>query len=151
MGFRRTASLVMLAFALGMGAMYMYMNQSGGRGTAVSNEEAQSDRENRYLTIINKTGQIINEMRVTVGDGSEIESLKQVMPDEQSYSVKIPDSFREYSTFTVAFLDRYGLLYEKTVDQAAESGRTEVVVTEEDYVEQKGDWKRRVDQWFNGD
>ena len=151
MGVRRTASAVMLAFALGMGAMYLYMNQPGGRRTAVSNEEAQSDKENRYLTIVNKTGQIINEMRVTVGDGSEIESLKQVMPDEKSYSVKIPDSFREYSTFTVTFLDRYGMLYEKTVDQAAETGRTEVVVTKEDYVEQKGDWKRRVDQWFNGD
>ena len=151
MGVRRTASAVMLAFALGMGAMYLYMNQPGGRRTAVSNEEAQSDKENRYLTIVNKTGQIINEMRVTVGDGSEIESLKQIMPDEKSYSVKIPDSFREYSTFTVTFLDRYGLLYEKTVDQAAETGRTEVVVTKEDYVEQKGDWKRRVDQWFNGD
>lgn len=53
----------------------------------------------------------------------------------------------EYATLK----DRYGFLYEKEISDVKEKGRTEVKLTEKDKVKQKGDWKRKIDQIFNGD
>ena len=41
--------------------------------------------------------------------------------------------------------------YEKKVTDVDEQGRTEVEITEEDYVEQDGDLTRKIDRFFNGD
>ena len=38
-----------------------------------SNDKAVKDEKNRYLTIVNETGEVINEVHITVGDGTEIE------------------------------------------------------------------------------
>ena len=98
-----------------------------------------------------KTDQIINEVHITVGDGSEIEKMKQTNPDENSFSIEIPKQYSEYDTFTVTLVDRYDLKYIKKVTDVADKGRTEVVITEDDYVKEKGDFWDKVNKWFNGD
>ena len=98
-----------------------------------------------------ETGQIINEVYITVGEGTEINAAHKVNPKKESFSVKIPDDYDEYSIFHVTLKDRYGFLYEKEISDVKEKGRTEVKLTEKDKVKQKGDWKRKIDQIFNGD
>ena len=123
----------------------------GDGNSRVTNEEAEEDSKGRYLTIINSTDQVINEVHVTVGAGTEIEDAFQENPDERSFSVEIPESFEEYETFTVSIIDRYGLKYEKEISDVKDKGRTEVEITEDDYVKQDGDFKRKIDRFFNGD
>lgn len=41
--------------------------------------------------------------------------------------------------------------YEKSVSDVKKAGRTEIKITEDDSVKQKGDWKRKIDKFFNGD
>lgn len=112
-------------------------------------EEAEKSKDERYLTIINATNQVINEVYVTVGEGTEIK--KKENPNENTILVKISDAYDEYDTFTVTLIDRYGLKYEKSVSDVKKAGRTEVKITEDDSVKQKGDWKRKIDKFFNGD
>lgn len=116
-----------------------------------TNDNAQKKKRERYLTIINKTGQVINEVHITVGEGTEISAAHIKNPKEDSFSVKIPDDYDEYTTFHVILEDRYGFQYEKEVSDVSKKGRTEVKLTDEDKIKQKGDWKRKIDQIFNGD
>lgn len=122
-----------------------------GNNTKTLNDDAEKNENSRYLTIINKTNQIINEVHITVGNGTEIENMKQTNPDETSFSIEIPKQYSEYKTFTVILVDRYELKYVKEISNVSDKGRTEVVVTEEDYVEGEGDFWNKVDKWFNGD
>lgn len=122
-----------------------------GNNTKTLNDDAEKNENSRYLTIINKTNQIINEVHITVGNGTEIENMKQTNPDETSFSIEIPKQYSEYKTFTVILIDRYDLKYVKEINNVSDKGRTEVVVTEEDYVEGEGDFWNKVDKWFNGD
>ena len=119
--------------------------------TRTTNDKAEKDEKNRYLTIINKTGEIINEVHITVGEGTEIEQGYQENPDEDSFSVKIPKDYEEYDSFTITLIDRYELKYETTIENVKGKGRTEVVITKDDYVKQDGDWKKKLDDWFNAD
>lgn len=122
-----------------------------GNNTKTLNDDAEKNENSRYLTIINKTNQIINEVHITVGNGTEIENMKQTNPDETSFSIEIPKQYSEYKTFTVILVDRYELKYVKEINNVSDKGRTEVVITEEDYVEGEGDFWNKVDKWFNGD
>lgn len=119
--------------------------------TRKPNDDAEKDENGRYLTIVNETDQIINEVHITVGDGTEIEDMKQTNPDETSFSIEIPKQYSEYDAFTVTLIDRHDLKYVKEITDVADKGRTEVVITEDDYVEEKGDFWDKVNKWFNGD
>lgn len=119
--------------------------------TRKQNDKAEKDENGRYLTIVNETEQIINEVHITVGNGTEIEDMKQINPDETSFSIEIPKQYSEYATFTVTLLDRHDLKYVKEITDVAGKGRTEVVITEDDYIEEKGDFWNKVNKWFNGD
>lgn len=138
-----------LAFFLLIGIVISTAACSGN--TRVDNDKAEGDRWGRYLTIINETDQIINEVHVTVGDGSEIEHAYQENPDEESFSIKIPREYKKETTFTVTLIDRYGLQYQKVVENVEKRGRTEVKFTEDDYVEQDGDFAKKITQRMNGD
>ena len=129
--------------------MILFVNAN--KTTRTLNDDAEKDEEGRYLTIVNKTDQIINEVHITVVDGSEIEKMKQTNPDENSFSIEIPKQYSEYDTFTVTLVDRYDLKYIKKVTDVADKGRTEVVITEDDYVKEKGDLWDKINKWFNGD
>lgn len=115
------------------------------------NDNAQKDKNGRYLTIINETNQIINEIHVFVGEGTEIEDMKRENPDETSLSIKIPKQYKDYTEFTVVLVDRHGLKYGVVVSDVSEKGRTEVKITADDNIKSKGDFWKKVSKWFNGD
>ena len=142
-------TVVILAVVVGFGVFNYISNKDGS--SRVNNDKAEKDTQGRYLTIINDTKQVINEVHITVGEGTEIEQNYQENPDENSFSVEIPKDYDEYETFTVIFIDRYGLKYQEKVTNVKERGRTEVKITEDGYVKQDGDFKRKIDKFFNGD
>ena len=144
-----TITLALLLVFAGVQIYNRITNKNGD--SRVTNDKADKDEENRYLTIVNGTGQILNEVHITVGEGTEIEQGYQKNPDETSFSVKIPKAYQEYDTFVITLIDRYELKYQKEVKDVPKSGRTEVTVTEEDYVEQDGDIWKKADKFFNGD
>lgn len=144
-----TLTVVILAVVVGFGVFNYILNKDGS--SRVNNDKAEKDTQGRYLTIINDTKQVINEVHITVGEGTEIEQSYQENPDENSFSIEIPKDYDEYETFTVIFIDRYGLKYQEKVTNVKERGRTEVKITEDDYVKQDGDFKRKIDKFFNGD
>lgn len=121
------------------------------KDTRIQNDDAEKNENGRYLTIINKTDQIINEVHITVGSGTEIENMKQTNPDETSFSIEIPTQYSDYKAFTVTLIDRHELKYVKEINTVADKGRAEVVITEDDYVEEEGDFWNKVSKWFNGD
>ena len=118
---------------------------------ATSNERAEKDKNGRYLTVINETKQVINEIHVTVDNGTEIESMKQKDVDKKSLSIPIPKTFSKYDTFTVILVDRYGTEYRKTVKNVSKKGRTEVVINKDDVVKETDSLKNKLDRFFNGD
>ena len=124
---------------------------TANQDTRKPNDDAELDEKGRYLTIVNETDQIINEVHITVGDGTEIDDMKQTNPDETSFSIEIPKQYSEYDAFTVTLIDRYDLKYVKEITDVADKGRTEVVITEDDYVKEKGDFWDKINKWFNGD
>lgn len=124
---------------------------NANKDTRTDNDDAEKDVKGRYLTIINETDQIINEVHITVGDGTEIEDMRQTNPDEDSFSIEIPKQYSEYDSFTVTLIDRHDLKYVKEITDVSDKGRTEVVITEDNYVEEKGDFWDKVNKWFNGD
>ena len=145
-------AVALLAATLIFGGGYACGNLSKTKDkSGVENDIAEKKEDERYLTIINETGQIINEVYITVGEGTEINAAHKVNPKKESFSVKIPDDYDEYSIFHVTLKDRYGFLYEKEISDVKKAGRTEVPITKKDKVKRKGDWKRKIDQFFNGD
>ncbi len=121
-----------------------------------TNNEAEKAPIGRYITIINDTKHIINEVHITVEEGKEIELKNWENPDKTSFPIKIPDEYNKYNEFTVTLIDRYGIKYQKTVPvpQVTVDNKKPMEnakFTEDDYVKQKGDWKRKIDRFFNGD
>ncbi len=116
-----------------------------------TNDAAERDEDGRYLTIINDTNQVINKVYVFVGEGTEIDSMEQTNPDATSFSIEIPDAYSEYTTFTVVMVDRYELHYGKDVTDVPATGRTEVKISESNYIEKEGDFWKKLDKWMNGD
>lgn len=144
------AIVVIALLGLGILKFKGCSNKKNGN-SSVTNYEAEKHEKKRYLTIINKTDQILNEVKITTGDGAEIETASQKNPDSESFSIEIPKEFKEYDDFIVVAIDRYGFRYEKEVLQVKESGRTDVEITQDDYVKQKGDMGRKISKFFNGD
>ena len=116
-----------------------------------TNDAAEKDEKGRYLTIINDTEQIINEVHITVGNGTEIEDMRQTNPDEKSFSIENPKQYSEYNTFTITLIDRNDMKYEKEVTEVKAQGRTEVKINKENYIKEKGDFFDGIDKFFNGD
>lgn len=124
------------------------------RDNSVKNSTAETDKKNRYITVVNDTGAVINELYISLDDGTEVEKTKITdhdKLDQKSISIKIPKEYDEYDTFKVFLIDRYKKRYEKTASDVKLNDRTVVSVTEDDYVEQKGDWLNNIFGFFNGD
>ena len=138
-------SIILLVSIITLSACKNYGN------SIITNDKAQKDKNDRHLTIINETEQVINEVHIYVDEGTEIESAYQKNPDGDNFSITIPKQYEEYDKFKVKIIDRYGLKYEKIVSNVEKNERREVVITKDDYVEQKGDWKRKLDKTLNGD
>ena len=145
-------TIVVIAAVLAGGLGFHFGKSSKTKDkSGVENDIAEKKEDERYLTIVNKTGQVINEVHITVGEGTEINAAHKENPKEDSFSVKIPKEYTEYDVFGVILEDRYGFLYEKEISDVKKAGRTEVPITKKDKVKRKGDWKRKIDQFFNGD
>lgn len=106
---------MILAFVLGGGVMFVFMNWSTSGNTRTTNDKAEKDEKSRYITIINDTKKTINEVHIYVGVGTEIEKAYQKNPDEKSFSIEIPQEYDEYEEFKVSLVDNYERVYEKTV------------------------------------
>ena len=135
-----------LIIALIVGGVIWYVKRD-----PLSNDRAERDTNGRYLTIINETNQVINEVHVYINSGTEIESMKQENVDKTSFSIKIPKTYLEYNTFVVVIKDRYGTEYQKKVSEVSPKGRTEIVIRKEDSVKETDSIKNKIDRFFNGD
>lgn len=125
------------------------LNPNKNPSSEEDNKKAEKDTEHRYLTIVNKTEVIINHIYITVGNGSKVASREN--PDDTNIIIQIPDEFKKYSDFTITLIDRYDLKYEKNISNVPETGRTEVTVSQDNYVKQKGDWWKKINKAFNKD
>ena len=128
-------------------ALFLTSCQKSG----ISNDEAHQDTNGRYLTIINNTDQIINEVHVYVGIGTEIEKARLLNPDNSSFTVEIPKEYSDYSDFKIVLIDRYEIMYEKEITDIPQKGVFEVAISNENYKAQDGDTKKKIDRFFNGD
>ncbi len=147
----RKILVVILAFALLSGNSGCNKDKKESKSKVTNDSAEKKKNHERFLTIVNKTGQVINEVYVVVGKGTEIDAMHKKNPEKNSFSIKIPKEYNEYPDFKVILEDRYGFQYEKKVDNVQKTDRAEVEITEKDKVKQKGDWKRKIDQAFNGD
>lgn len=143
-------SIFVILIAVGI-AFMVYSKIVPDPVTPDPNDPVVDDEKNRYLTIVNDTGEIINEVHVSVGEGTELEHAYRENPDKTSFSIEILESYDDYKKFTVTLIDRYGLKYQKEMIDVKEKGRTEVKITTDDYVKQDGDWKKKWDRFFNKD
>ena len=116
-----------------------------------SNDSAVKNNTERKITIINNTGQVINEAYITVESGAVSEGTILTKPDNESFSLTIPKQYKDYSTFIVVLIDRYDMKYQKKITDVPQKGVTYVEINEEDYVESKGDFWNKIDKFFNGD
>lgn len=144
------AFMLLIIFAVAGLGIYNHITNKDGQ-SRVSNDIAEDDTKGRYLTIINETGQIINEVHIFVGEGTEINQCYQHNPDEKSFSIEIPKAYDKYDKFKVTIIDRYDLKYEKQITDVNKHGRIEVKITEANYIKQSGDWKKKMDKMFNND
>ena len=116
---------------------------------AVSSETAEEKKEeHRYLTIIDKTNLAINKVSITTAEGIQIYESGHLT--EPSISVEIGETWKEYRNFHITFEDVYGLHYEADCS-IPDTGNTIVSISQNDYKEYSGDWKRKLDKLANGD
>ena len=102
-------TIVVIAAVLAGGLGFHFGKSSKTKDkSGVENDIAEKKEDERYLTIVNKTGQVINEVHITVGEGTEINAAHKENPKEDSFSVKIPKEYTEYDVFGVILEDRYG-------------------------------------------
>lgn len=148
-----TMVVMILVFVVLVGGFITYKmlisNKTGDN--SVLNTEAEKNKDKRYLTIINETEQIINEVYVYYGDGEEAETMRVHEPDNNSFSIQIPEELSKYDKFKITLIDRYGYKYDKTVEKVSGNGRTNVKISEENKLKQKGDFFRDIEQFFNND
>ena len=121
-------------------------------------------KEYRSLTIINKTEEtLINECTVTTLK-EELLVSECILTTTQGVLIarkeKLTENnivfanfdskgaFKNEKDFKVTLIDRFCLKYEKTF-QAKEEGNTDIVIDDENYVAQDGDWFRKVKRFFN--
>ena len=143
---KKIIGFILVVLGLGIIAYFCFFDKND-----LSNDKAEKDKNGRYLTIINETNQVINEVHITVNNGTEIESMSKQDIDKKSFSIEIPKEYSKYNTFNVILVDRYDSEYKKTVEEVAQKGRTEVVISKEDIVKESNSWKKKIDRFFNGD
>lgn len=111
-----------------------------------SKAEEQKEKE-RFVTVINETNNIIEELVILVSEGTVVTKKSKI--DDESTTIKISDAYKDYSIFTITVTDNYGYLYKKEIFDLPKQGVTEVKITTDNRVEQKGDGWRRIEEFFN--
>ena len=139
--------ILLIACVVGGLSFYKYLLNEDEPAT--KNAKAEADTNNKSITIINSTNQIINDVYIYVGEGTEI--AHEQNPDENNIVITIPEEFENYDSFKITLFDRYGSKYEKEIHGIKNAGRTEVEITQDNYIKQDGDWWVKIQKWFNGD
>ncbi|MGC4432386.1 hypothetical protein ABWL48_20060, partial [Streptococcus suis] len=64
-----------------------------------SNQTAeQNEEKGRYITVINKTGEVIKDLAILVDEGTEVTSeTDPYSSDTDSISIEIPKDYEEHS------------------------------------------------------
>ncbi|MBJ8325253.1 hypothetical protein [Streptococcus pacificus] len=123
--------VLILSVVILIGAGLFIYNTFFQTSSVVSNKTAEAkENDVRTLTIINNTGEIINEIRIMIDKGTEVvEPIKN--PDEKSISVEIPQEYEEHTKFKIIVIDRYKNEYEINKTIKKPKGRFEIEITEE--------------------
>lgn len=101
----------------------------------------------RSVTVINSLPEKhAQEYRLTTVVGELVAHENQVTVENFVFDGL--RAFKDETEFKITLIDRYGLKYEE-VFEASLTGNTVVVIDESDYVEQSGDWKRKLDRFVN--
>ncbi len=117
----------------------------------LSNDRAIKDKDGRYLIIVNETKQVINEVRVTIDNGTEVDKMKKEDIDKKSFPIEIPKGYADYNDFTVTLVDRYDTEYQKKVSNVPKKGHVEVTITKDDVIKETDSLKNKINRFFNGD
>lgn len=142
-------TLIILVFLLALTILCCSGCKKKDESKKTSNEEAEEKKdESRFITIINGTdSSTINKVEVLAGEGIFV--VGEDNPDEKSFSYKIGDTWKDYDSFTIVLTDVYGLKFEQTINNFPAPGKMDIKITEDDYVEQPGDWSRLLERTMN--
>ena len=142
-------ALIILVFLLALTILCCSGCKKKKESKQVSNEEAEEKKdESRFITIINGTdSSTINKVEVLAGEGIFV--VGEDNPDEKNFSFKISDTWKDYDSFTVVLIDVYGLKFEQAINNFPAPGKKDIKITEDDYVEQPGDWSRLLERKMN--
>ena len=117
----------------------------------IENEVAEvRTKEYRSITIINKTEELlVSECILTTTQGVLVARKEKLTENNIVFAnFDSKGAFKNEKDFKVTLIDRFCLKYEKTF-QAKEEGNTDIVIDDENYVAQDGDWFRKVKRFFN--
>lgn len=125
---------------------YIIGRKTSNNDQGVSVSEAEKDKEHRYLTIVNNTGKVINEITILLEDETPILTIEN--PDEDSKTIQIDDAYSNHKDLVVKMIDNFDRVYKKTSETSLK-GRSTITISQEDYVQQEGDWWKNISEWFN--
>lgn len=117
----------------------------------IENEVAEvRTKEYRSITIINKTEELlVSECILTTTQGVLVARKEKLTENNIVFAnFDSKGAFKNEKDFKVTLIDRFCLKYEKTF-QAKEEGNTDIVIDDENYVAQDGDWFIKVKRFFN--
>lgn len=106
--------------------------------------------EYRSVTIINNLPEkFVEEYILTTDDGVMIARANRIIVGNHVFeNFDKNEAYKDETQFKITLIDRYGLRYEK-IFSASQSGNTDVVIDESNYVKQPGDWKRKVERMLS--
>lgn len=135
---------------LGIGIHNCILNSANSK-TAIEKDAAKARiKKDRSVTVINNTNsKYIKESSLLTDKGVLIDH-KDLIKNENIVFKNFDknNAYEDEKKFKIILIDRYGLKYERVFESNAESN-TDVVVTENDYVKQKGDSKRKLERAIN--
>ncbi|MDO4666686.1 MAG: hypothetical protein Q4A90_02480 [Streptococcus sp.] len=113
----------------------------------LSNLNAQKNKDNeKYITINNETEEVWNKLIITTKDKTMIAEKEN--PDDNSFSIKIPESFRDETTYVIEVEDRYHNKYKSEITMKSKKGRKSITITKNNLTE-KGSWSDKLNKWVN--
>jgi len=106
--------------------------------------------EYRSISIVNETNeQFIKEAILYTADGNRIASMEQIDVENILFdNFDKEQSFAAINDFEIVLIDRFDFKYQKSFS-TLEKGLTTITVTEDDLVDEKGNWRKHVNRFFN--
>lgn len=113
-------------------------------------EKARLQKNNRSITVINKTDEkYIKKCILQTGSGTQIDFKDRESEINIVFRNFDPNgAYRDETDFKITLIDRFGLHYEK-IFSVKKNGNTDVEVTESDYAKRAGDALRIFNKQMN--